>query len=118
MASNFVNGSVKIADEILDQIANAAASDVYGVISEDQGHNLLNKNPKSRVTKNGEKLHFRLTVNLENNVKVVKTVKDIQSNVKNVVENMTGLSVDKVDVNVENLEIIWEGLSKENGSLD
>lgn len=108
MSRNFANGSVRIADEILDQIAVAAASDVYGVYSEeDQEKNFSfhNKNPKSRVQKVGENLHFNLSVNFDRNINVRKAVKSIQENVKNVVENMTGISVTRVDVNVLNLEI-------------
>ena len=108
MASNFVNGSVKIADEILDQIAVAAASDVYGVYFEDdqdKNFSFHSKNPKSKVSKYGNNLHFNLNINFDRDVNVRKSVKNIQENVKNVVENMTGISVTRVDVNVLNLDI-------------
>lgn len=108
MSANFVNGSVKIADEILDQIAVAAASDVYGVLCEDdqeKSFSFYNRNPKSRFQKIGDRLHFYLDVNFDRNINVRHTVKDIQKNVKNVVENMTGISVARVDVNVNNLDI-------------
>ncbi|MDO5047350.1 MAG: Asp23/Gls24 family envelope stress response protein [Anaerococcus sp.] len=106
MANSFVNGSVKIADEILDQIAIGASTDINGVFNQEDSYNFNKKNPRSKVKKVGEKLHFKLTVNLNENVNVMKTVKDIQKNVKNVVENMTGLPVDRVDVTVENLHIL------------
>lgn len=108
MSANFVNGSVKIADEILDQIAVAATSDVYGVFCEDdqdKTFSFYNRNPKSRVQKLGDYLHFYLDVNFDRNINVRNAVKDIQKNVKSVVENMTGIAVTRVDVNVNNLEI-------------
>ena len=108
MSGSFINGSVKIADEILDQIAVAAASDVYGVYCEDnqdKSFRFHKRNSKSKVKKHGENLHFTLDVNFDRNINVRKTVKKIQENVKNTVENMTGISVTRVDVNVGNLEI-------------
>ncbi|WP_311516413.1 Asp23/Gls24 family envelope stress response protein [uncultured Anaerococcus sp.] len=108
MSGNFVNGSVRIADEILDQIAVGAASDVYGVYyAEDQDKNFSfhKKNPRSKVEKIGQNLHFNLSVNFDRDINVRKAVKDIQESVKNVVENMTGISVTRVDVSVLNLEI-------------
>ena len=43
MSNNFKDGSVKIADEVLDQIAIQAANDIYGVYEEnsDKTQNLL-----------------------------------------------------------------------------
>ena len=106
MNNSFSYGSVKIADEILDQIAVAAASDVYGVYTDDTQRSFgrVGKNPRSKVVKVGENLHFSLTINFDKKVNVRKSVKQIQNNVKNAVENMTQIPVTRVDVNIPSLE--------------
>ena len=109
MSNNFKDGSVKIADEVLDQIAIQAANDVYGVHEEnsDEGfiHSLQAKTTKTSIRNVGGNLVIDLDLSLNKNVNVRKTVKKIQENVKNVVETMTGLSVSKINVNISKLEI-------------
>lgn len=109
MSNTFKDGSVKIADEVLDQIAIQAANDVYGVYEEnsDEGfiHSLQAKTAKTSIRNVGGNLVIDLDLSLDKNVNVRKTVKKIQENVKNVVETMTGLSVSKINVNITKLEI-------------
>ncbi|WP_311492332.1 Asp23/Gls24 family envelope stress response protein [uncultured Anaerococcus sp.] len=109
MSSNFKDGSVKIADEVLDQIAIQAANDVYGVYEDntDDGfiHSLASKATKSSIKNVGGNLVIDLDLSLDKNVNVRKTVKKIQENVKNVVETMTGLIVSRVNININKLEI-------------
>lgn len=109
MSSNFKDGSVKIADEVLDQIAIQAANDVYGVYEEnsDEGfiHSLSLKTTKTSIRNIDGKLVIDLDLSLDKNVNVRKTVKKIQENVKNVIETMTGLNVNKINVNINKLEI-------------
>lgn len=109
MSSDFKDGSVKIADEVLDQIAIQAANDVYGVYEEnsDEGfiHSLSSKATKTSIRNIDGKLVIDLDLSLDKNVNVRKTVKKIQENVKNVIETMTGLNVNKINVNINKLEI-------------
>lgn len=109
MSNNFKDGSVKIADEVLDQIAIQAANDVYGVFEEnsDEGfiQSLQTKTTKTSIRNVGGNLVIDLDLSLDKNVNVRKTVKKIQENVKNVLETMTGLKVSKVNVNISKLEI-------------
>lgn len=108
MANNFRNGQVKIANEILDQLAVRASEEVYGVSASKANDNKLNlsqNGPKSTINQVDGKLLVDLTVNLDKNVNVKKTVKAIQENVIRVIESMTGLSVTRVNVNVAKLVI-------------
>ncbi|WP_394011401.1 Asp23/Gls24 family envelope stress response protein [Anaerococcus cruorum] len=108
MANNFRNGQVKIANEILDQLAIRASEEVYGVCapkSNDNKLNLSQHGPKSTVSQVDGKLLVDLTVNLDKNVNVKKTVKTIQENVVRVIETMTGLNVTRVNVSVPKLVI-------------
>lgn len=108
MANTFRNGQVKIANDILDQLAIIACKEIYGVHSSDESTNkinLQNTNPKAAVSFLEDKLNIDLTVYLDKNVNVRKTVKDIQENVVRIIETMTGLSVARVNVNIPKLEI-------------
>ncbi|MBM0046363.1 Asp23/Gls24 family envelope stress response protein [Anaerococcus sp. mt242] len=108
MANNFRNGQVKIANEILDQLAIRASEEINGVCGQEENDSKLNisqHGPKSTVTHSNGKLLIDLSVNLDKNVNVRKTVKNIQENVVRVIESMTGLSVSRVNVSVDKLVI-------------
>ena len=107
MANTFRHGQVKIANDILDQLAIRACKEIYGVHSSDESNNkinLQNQNPKAVISFLEDKLNIDLTVYLDKNVNVRKTVKDIQENVVRIIETMTGLSVARVNVNIPKLE--------------
>lgn len=106
MANNFRNGQVRIANEILDQLAIRASEEINGVHTPQANDNKLNisqNGPKSTVSQVDGKLHVNLIVNLDKNVNVKKTVKDIQKNVVRVIESMTGLRVSRVNVDIPKL---------------
>lgn len=107
--ANFRNGQVKIANEILDQLAVLASEEIYGVKERSQAENKLNLSqdlgPKSAITFNNGNVCVDLSINLYKNVNVRKTVKAVQENVVRIIETMTGLSVSRVNVTVPKLEI-------------
>lgn len=120
MANTFRHGQVKIANEILDQLAVIACKEIYGVHSTDESNNKLNiqnQNPKAVVNFIEDKLNIDLTVCLDKNVNVRKTVKAIQENVVRIIETMTGISVARVNVNIPKMEIWWIEKIKEIGFL-
>ena len=105
MANTFRHGDVKIANDILGELAIRASEEVYGVYPTEEKFNLNQLGPKASISNEASKLHIDLTVNLDDNVNVKKTVKAIQENVINVIESMTGLPVARVNVTVAKLEI-------------
>ena len=108
MANTFRHGQVKIANDILYQLAIRACKEINGVHNSDDSSNkinLQNQDPKASIGFIEDKLSIDLTVFLDKNVNVRKTVKDIQENVIRIIETMTGLSVGRVNVNVAKLEI-------------
>lgn len=108
MANTFRHGQVKIANEILDQLAVKASEEISGVHEQNPDKSKLTlqtSGPKAIVNNYNGKLHIDLTVNLDKNVNVKKTVKNIQQNVIRVIESMTGIPVARVNVTVPNLEI-------------
>ena len=108
MANTFRHGQVKIANQILDQLAIRACKEINGVHNSDDSTNkinLQNQDPKASIGFIEDKLNIDLTVFLDKNVNVRKTVKDIQENVIRIIETMTGISVGRVNVNIAKLEI-------------
>lgn len=108
MANSFRHGNVKIANEILAQLAIRACKEVNGVYNlEDSSVTTNHKDlePKALVNQLDDKINIDLTINLSKNVNVRKTVKEIQENVKRVIESMTGITVGRINVNVGKLEI-------------
>lgn len=108
MANSFRHGNVKIANEILAQLAIRACKEVNGVYNlEDSSVTTNHKDlePKALVNQLDDKINIDLTINLSKNVNVRKIVKEIQENVKRVIESMTGLNVGRINVNVGKLEI-------------
>lgn len=108
MANSFRHGNVKIANEILAQLAIKACKEVNGVYNLDDSSVTTNHKdlePKALVNQLDDKINIDLIINLSKNVNVRKIVKEIQENVKRVIESMTGLTVGRINVNVGKLEI-------------
>ena len=109
-------GQVQIADEVVAIIAGLAATEVEGVAS--MAGNITNE----LVSKLGKKsLSKGIRVKVEDcivNVNVAlyiaygysvpKTCKKVQEKVKAAIENMTGLEVEKVDIQIANVSISKE----------
>lgn len=108
-------GIIKISDEVVGIIAGLAASEVKGITSLSLGiveewtqklggkKNIL-KGVKVNV--NGENAVIDLFVIVEFGVKITEVAEKVQINVKNTVETLTGLLVDKVNVYIQNIQIV------------
>lgn len=118
MAENTVEekdkyGTVKIANDVVSVIAGLAATEVDGVyamsggitrdITEMLGMKNLSKGVKVEV---GEKeAAIDLFIIVEYGTKISEVAKNVQENVKNKVETMTGLNVVEINVNVQGVNI-------------
>lgn len=106
-------GEVKIADEVVAIIAALAATEVEGVAS--MAGNITNELISRLGMKNLSKgvkvdvLEGVVTVSLALNMKYNYSIMDVsakvQEKVKSAVENMTGLEVADVNVNVAGVEM-------------
>ena len=114
-------GQIKIADEVVGIIAGLAAIEVEGVagmsgglagdISEMLGKKSLSKGVKVEV---GEKeAAIDLYIIVKYGIKVPEVAWEIQENVKNTVESMTGLNVIEVNINIQGVNIEKEEEKKE-----
>ena len=109
-------GQVQIADEVVAIIAGLAATEVEGVAS--MAGNITNE----LVSKLGKKslskgirvkvedgiVSVNVALNIAYGYSVPKTCKMVQEKVKAAIENMTGLEVEKVDIQIANVSISKE----------
>ncbi len=104
-------GSIRISEDVVKIIAGIAASEVPGVaamsggiaggIAEKLGRKNLSKGVKAEV---GEKeATIDIFTILDYGVQIPKVASEIQVGVKKAVENMTGLKVLEVNVNVQDV---------------
>ena len=109
-------GQVQIADEVVAIIAGLAATEVEGVAS--MAGNITNE----LVSKLGKKslskgirvkvedgiVNVNVALNIAYGYSVPKTCKKVQEKVKAAIENMTGLEVEKFDIQIANVSISKE----------
>ena len=109
-------GQVQIADEVVAIIAGLAATEVEGVAS--MAGNITNE----LVSKLGKKslskgirvkvedgiVNVNVALNIAYGYSLPKTCKKVQEKVKAAIENMTGLEVEKVDIQIANVSISKE----------
>lgn len=109
-------GQAQIADEVVAIIAGLAATEVEGVAS--MAGNITNE----LVSKLGKKslskgirvkvedgiVSVNVALNIAYGYSVPKTCKKVQEKVKAAIENMTGLEVEKVDIQIANVSISKE----------
>ncbi|GAB6170323.1 Asp23/Gls24 family envelope stress response protein [Clostridium carnis] len=105
-------GIVKISDEVVSVIAGIAAEEINGIVDIQQlvGNNIsqLLKGKKTsgknvKVTLSEDSAVINLSVAVEYGIKIPEVVSAVQENVKKTVEAMTGLKVDSVNINVQNI---------------
>jgi len=115
-------GSIRIADEVVKVIAGLAAIDIKGVagmsgglaggIAELLGRKNLAKGIKVEV---GEKeAAIDIYVIMDYGVRIPDVAAEIQKSVKKAVENMTGLVVVEVNVNVQGVAFASEAKEEEH----
>ncbi len=104
------NEGIKIADDVVAVIAGKSISEIQGVagmsggfaggISEVfSGKKSLSKGVKVDIAENTAKIHVNIIVDY--GTRIPDIAFEIQTKVKKAVENMTGLKVEEVNVNVQ-----------------
>lgn len=104
-------GQVKISEDVISTIASLAACEVEGVgqmigsftgnISEILGKKNFSKGVKVQVADN--QVDMEVYVHLEYGSIIPEISSKIQENIKNTVENMTGLKVNSVNIYVQGI---------------
>ena len=101
-------GEVQIADEVVAIIAGLAATEVEGVAS--MAGNITNelvgklgmKNLSKgvKVTVAGRTVRVDVSLNMRYGYSIPKTSAKVQERVKGAIENMTGLTVEEVNIHI------------------
>lgn len=111
---NYNDGSVKISDEVISVIAGMAASEVEGVYamggSVVSGITELFSGKKNvakgiKVDMQGDEIAVDIHIVISYGVNIPDTSCKIQEKVKDALESMTGLSVLKVNVYIDGVNI-------------
>ena len=107
MSGKFDNsrGNVKIANSVIAKIAGYAATSCYGVVgmATSGGKDGIAKLLKVKLGENGIDISLYIIVEYGTNINAIGEV--IRSSVKYKVEEMSGLNVNTVDVNVEGIRV-------------
>ena len=101
-------GQVEISNEVVTIIAGLAATEVQGVTS--MAGNITNgivsrlgmKNLAKgvKITMEDSVVRVFLTLNLDYGVSIPKTCQKVQEKVKSAIENMTGLTVQDINIKI------------------
>lgn len=115
-------GTIRISDDVVATIAGLAATDTPGIagmsggISEGLARRLsgkqVNKGVSVEVGETEAAIDLRVIVNY--GAKIHEVCKDLQHNVREAVQNMTGLIVVEVNVKVEGVAFPEEDDSSKN----
>jgi uncharacterized alkaline shock family protein YloU len=125
MSDENQTGLIRISDDVVATIAGLAALETPGIsamsggISEGLAKKLSGRNVQKGVSVEVGQLEaaidLRVIVNYGS--KIHEVCRDLQSNVKDAVINMTGLSVVEVNVKVEGVAFVEEELADEQQRL-
>ena len=107
-----IDTNLNISEEVIGIIAGLAAAEVEGIAGMSLGlvdgiNQILGGNKKYskgvKIALDGKKVNVDLFVNVQYGVRIPDVAWAAQNAVKNAVENMTGLEVSAVNINVQGI---------------
>lgn len=106
MAENENMGTIKIANEVVAIIASLAASEVEGVASMSGGvgsgiAEILGHRKGVRVETGDEECVVDLSVIIDYGSSIPDVAENVQKNVKEAIESMTGLNAVEINIHVQ-----------------
>ncbi len=109
--NNTASGNLKISEEVICTVTKLTVKEVKGVhslaLSPASFREALfraDANRPIRITLNGDVAEIDVSVNLRYGYKIKDTAEEIQNSVKDAVQNMTGVTVSKVNVYVAGIK--------------
>lgn len=99
-------GSLKISEEVIASVAGFAAAEVEGVASVAQDNsnlkNFLSKNFLRPITieLSDDTATVSMNITVKYGFNVSDTAEKVQNNVKSAIQNMTGVTVTRVNINI------------------
>lgn len=106
-------GNIKISDEAIATIASIAAKSISGVVDMDGGPmgsiseiiGVKNSSKGVKVEMSAETVSVSLSLIIGFGEDIADTAALVQEKVREAIENMTGLAVDKVNVNINSVRL-------------
>ena len=100
-----LNGTLKISQNAIVSIAEAAAAEIKGVAITSTNKLAVVKDTKSLISPvkikfSGDSVSVDITIVITAQAKASETAKSVQNNIKAVIQSMTGITVSKVNVTV------------------
>ena len=123
------SGNIKISDEVVVTIASVAVSEIDGICGTGAGlvegfARKFAKKPAGggiKVTMTDTEVSIDVNVIMNYGVRIPDVSWEVQENVKNSVESMTGMTVEKVNIHIEGVSFererereVEEELAKKN----
>ena len=112
MAFSNNDGIVQISDDVLVTIVQTAALEIDGVhsINKTLANEIIGKLGKKSfkgisILNENNKLTININLTIKQDYKILDVAKNVQLKVKNAIENMTGLEIDKININVVSIWI-------------
>jgi len=112
-------GSLKISQDVIASIARYATLEVEGVESVSTGNigvkGLITKTTYTRAVRielSDDVVNVEISIIVKHGVKISQIALAVQNNVKNSIQNMTGLAVARVDVVIAGVSIAPEKSDK------
>ncbi len=93
-------GSMRVSEDVIIKIAETAACEIDGVDIKGSKSSPIPKRAPVCARILGEAAAIRMDVNIVEGFNAVKVAESVQKSVKSAVQNMTGFTVTKVDVNI------------------
>jgi uncharacterized alkaline shock family protein YloU len=111
------SGSVKISDEAIATIAAITAKAVNGVVGLDRGAvqsiadmlGVKNETKGIKVSVDKEVVNIEMNIVVEYGREISEVASAVQERVRESIENMTGLIVDRVNINVNSVKMYTPG---------
>lgn len=104
-----ISGSMKVSEDVILKIAETAACEIDGVAVKnmrlESKHGLFSKlrgSVHARLV--GESAAIKLDISVVDGYNAVMVAENVQQSVKSAVQNMTGFTVTKVDVNIAGVD--------------
>lgn len=120
-----IASNLNISEDVIGVIAGLAASEVEGIAGMQVGfvdgiNQIFGSNKKYtkgvKIELDGKKVTIDIFVNVKYGVRIPDVAWAAQTAVKNAVENMTGLEVETVNINVQ--DIIFEKEEKKDAKVE
>lgn len=104
------SGSIRVSEDVLIKIAETAACEIEGVATINNRleppSTLAKLRGPVRVKVNGESAAIKFEISVVEGFNAVTVAESIQRSTKCAVQNMTGFTVTKVDVNVAGVKFL------------